>query len=153
MNTLSFWISGVPVGKGSMKAFYVKKLNRAVITHDNKRTKPWQSLVSLTASEEAMKQGWELVESNAILIRMTFNLQRPKGHYGSGKNADKLKPSAPQENTKAPDVDKLARLMLDAFTGILWRDDSQVVTLQARKCYTHGMPGVSVEVDAIGEPQ
>lgn len=34
-----------------------------------------------------------------------------------------------------PDIDKLARAILDAGTGILYGDDSQVVSLSASKRY------------------
>lgn len=37
--------------------------------------------------------------------------------------------------TKRPDVDKLGRAVLDALTGIVWRDDCQVIGLQLVKGY------------------
>lgn len=36
---------------------------------------------------------------------------------------------------KRPDVDKLGRAVLDALTGIVWRDDCQVVGLTMTKRY------------------
>ena len=68
---------------------------------------------------------------------------RPRAHYGTGRNANRLKDSAPLWHDKRPDVDKLARAVLDAITesGTL-RDDCQVVALSARKRY--GPPGVAI---------
>jgi Holliday junction resolvase RusA-like endonuclease len=37
--------------------------------------------------------------------------------------------------TQKPDVDNYAKLVMDACNGILWQDDSQVVTLLASKIY------------------
>lgn len=37
--------------------------------------------------------------------------------------------------TGKPDIDNLAKLAGDSLNGILWRDDSQIVVLEARKFY------------------
>ena len=44
---------------------------------------------------------------------MNFRFVRPKSHYGTGRNAKKLKPSAPPHHTQKPDATKLLRI----FTG------------------------------------
>ena len=46
-----------------------------------------------------------------------------------------------------PDLNKLSRACLDALTGIVWRDDSQVVRLEAEKEY--GVPGVVIWVERV----
>lgn len=38
-------------------------------------------------------------------------------------------------HTSRPDGDNLAKLVGDALNGIVWRDDSQIVTLQVTKRY------------------
>lgn len=38
-------------------------------------------------------------------------------------------------HTVKPDLDNLCKTVFDAATGILWRDDTQVVNLQASKQY------------------
>ena len=47
--------------------------------------------------------------------------------------------------TVPPDVDKLARSLLDACKGV-WADDSQVVRLEVSKVYATGEPGVAVTI-------
>ena len=47
--TIDFWVAGVPAPGGSKKAFYNPKIGRAIITEDNKRSKPWRALVSQAA--------------------------------------------------------------------------------------------------------
>jgi Holliday junction resolvase RusA-like endonuclease len=44
-----------------------------------------------------------------------------------------------------PDLDKLIRAILDALTGVVWRDDGQVVDIVASKVYAD-TPGVDVVI-------
>jgi Holliday junction resolvase RusA-like endonuclease len=53
-------------------------------------------------------------------------------------------------HTKRPDVDKLARALLDPMKGILWVDDSQVAFCTVNKVYAwDGQPGAFVMVDFL----
>lgn len=45
-------------------------------------------------------------------------------------NAGKLK------HTSRPDIDNLAKLVLDAANGVLWEDDSQIVSMKLTKEYS-----------------
>jgi Holliday junction resolvase RusA-like endonuclease len=70
-----------------------------------------------------------------VCLRVTFDMPRPKGHFGSGRRADILKPSAPHHHTKKPDLDNLAKFVKDVLNGLAWEDDCQVVNLYAVKRY------------------
>ena len=48
---------------------------------------------------------------------------------------------------RRPDIDKHCRACLDSLTGIVWRDDAQVVRLEASKDY--GIPSVMIWVEPI----
>jgi Holliday junction resolvase RusA-like endonuclease len=78
----------------------------------------------------------------AVSIAATFYVARPAYHFGTGRNAGRLKPSAPAFPVKRSggDLDKLARALLDALTGIVYRDDSQVVELDLRKRFADSGP-------------
>jgi crossover junction endodeoxyribonuclease RusA len=67
-------------------------------------------------------------------VGITWSLARPKSHWGTGRNADRLKPSAPAYPTSPPDLDKLTRAVFDALTksGRLG-DDAQIVDAWIRK--------------------
>lgn len=55
-------------------------------------------------------------------------------------------------HTKQPDIDKLLRALLDAMTGIVWVDDSQVCYCVANKVYAwQGSPGAVVVVDFMND--
>lgn len=79
-----------------------------------------------------------------IKLKLIFYMKRPKNHYGTGKNSDKLKGSAPVFHTKKPDIDNLAKLFIDAMNGIYWKDDTVISTLICRKVYTEGAPRTDV---------
>jgi Holliday junction resolvase RusA-like endonuclease len=68
-----------------------------------------------------------------VAVELRFAMPRPKSHFG----AKGLKPSAPQFHAGKPDVDNLAKLLLDRITRSerIWRDDSQVVQLEVSKAY------------------
>lgn len=61
-----------------------------------------------------------------LQVDLGFYMPRPKGHYGTGKNANRLKPTAPLLHTSRPDIDNLRKLVMDAMTGVFWRDDALV---------------------------
>lgn len=63
----------------------------------------------------------------AVRIEVKFYFARPKSHYGTGKNAGRLKPSAPREYLGTPDLDKLTRTVADCLTqsGVIV-DDKQI---------------------------
>jgi len=85
----------------------------------------------------------------ALGVTITFVMPRNKGHFGSGRNAAVLKPTAPRWHTVRPDIDKLSRAVLDALKGIAWLDDSQVVQKHVTKRYAdaHEPPGAQVWIE------
>ena len=64
-------------------------------------------------------------------------MPRPKTHYRQGKFKGILKDNIPQFYTKTPDVDNLAKLVLDSIAGDdgFFLDDKQVVELNCIKRY------------------
>src|SRR5215472_3525905 len=49
----------------------------------------------------------------AVGVSVLFWLPRPRSHYRTGRHADVVKPTAPRRPTGRPDLDKLARAVLD----------------------------------------
>ena len=141
-NAISFFAAGIPVAKGSAKAFYNKKAARAFVVQDNEaRQKPFAS----TITHEAIVAGVRPCDG-PVFVRMRFTFPRPKKHY-RGK-AMTLRDDAPDIHVNTPDVDKLVRLVFDALTGVAWQDDKQAQIDGALKRYAMDgeMPGVTVVI-------
>ena len=138
-----FEVLGRPVTQGSTRTIPLKEKGGGYRTrpdgrpmlvpkHDNAdKLYAWRQEVACTA--RAKYDGPLLV--GALRVNMTFQFPRPKNHYGTGRNAGKLKASAPKYHTTRPDRLKLARSVEDALTGVLWRDDSQTVEGDTKKEY------------------
>ncbi len=74
--------------------------------------------------------------TEAVSLDIEFWFPRPKS----------VKPSKRPHLTTKPDLSKLVRGAEDALTGVLFRDDSQVVTLVASKRYVDGPAGARITV-------
>jgi Holliday junction resolvase RusA-like endonuclease len=133
---LIFTVFGRPQPKGSKKQFRWTPregggINSRLVESNEATLRPWMTAISATAAER-----WtgELM-TGPVGIELLFCFARPRGHYGTGRNAGVVRNAAPAQMAVKPDVDKLVRTALDALTGILFRDDAQVVELRARKQY------------------
>jgi Holliday junction resolvase RusA-like endonuclease len=90
------------------------------------------------------------VFDGAVELRLGFELPRPLGHHGTGRNRGKVKRSAPAWPGVIPDLDKLVRCVCDAITDAgLWHDDAQVCSIQAAKRYATGPSGVIITVTEL----
>ena len=155
---LKLRVYGTPVPQGSTKAFALRKggvpTGRTVVTSDNRKTKPWrQKIVDEAMAQASYITGWAGREGMPLAVSLVFVMPRPDGHFGTGKNALVLRPSAPPRPARKPDLDKLVRAVFDALTDAgIWRDDGQVVQLHTSKVYAHGeeRPGVEIEVGVCG---
>lgn len=142
---IAFTVYGTPAQMGSKKAFV--RGNRAIITDDNsQKRKQWANAVA-TAAADAMN-GQPLTREPLRLF-VQFWFARPKSHYGSGKNANKLKDSAPASHAQSPDLDKLIRCLGDALTGIVYNDDRQIVVITASRNWTEEQERAEVEISEI----
>jgi Holliday junction resolvase RusA-like endonuclease len=101
----------------------------------SKKIQPWRA--SIQYASAAQYKGDPIAEP--VALDVTFVLPRGKSHYGTGRNAEKLKGSAPRHHTKTPDLDKLCRALCDGLTvkcgGNVLIDDSCVVELKSAKRY------------------
>lgn len=131
---IKFIVYGKAQPGGSKRGFPYKKKEGGLgvrISDMNPKASSWKHDVISAAMEVC---SGELL-TGPLQVRFTFFIQRPQGHYGTGRNAGKLKPSAPTYPTKRPDVLKLSRPVEDALTGVIWKDDSQIVRESLQKLY------------------
>jgi len=139
--SISFFVPGIPVSQGSKRAFVIRDKSgrhRPVLTESAKGLPQWRATVALAGRQALMKGnegatvGWWA--KKALLVRLAFYLPRPASL-----------PKKVQDAVKRPDLDKLTRAVLDALTGIVWVDDSQITRLELAKDYAH-TPHHNVEV-------
>lgn len=126
MPTVAFYVHGVPQPQGSMRAFV--RGGKPVITSSNKNLGDWRRLIADQAQPHAR------MHDGPICVRLAFRMPKPK--------------SAPKTKLwcdKRPDLDKLVRSALDSLTGIMWKDDAQVVEIVASKLYAE-QTGVDITI-------
>lgn len=130
MGCLRFDVIGTPAPQGSKR-----HVGNGVMVESSKKVKPWRQDVAAAAREAAEREGWTAPDGD-VPVFVSFRLARPRGHYGTGRNASVVRPSAPLRPAVKPDLDKLLRSTLDALTtsGVI-RDDAQVCLLSATKEY------------------
>lgn len=137
--SLTFTTYGLPVPQGSTRAFVVN--GRAVTTSANRNLRPWRDTMAAAARfamQEATENAPGSLLDGPVRVSATFTLPRPK-----------TRPRRDRWPDRKPDVDKLARGLLDALSGPVFKDDAQVVWLEVAKRYVGDEwalpePGVSV---------
>jgi crossover junction endodeoxyribonuclease RusA len=114
---LSIFVPGHPAPQGSKR-----HVGNGVMIESSKNVKPWRSDIRSALIDSAgQPRAWF---DGAVSCTLVFIMPRP---------VSTPKRSTPPA-TKKPDVDKLARALLDAIGSAgVWRDDSQVVELLASK--------------------
>jgi len=86
----------------------------------------------------------ELVQTSApdkplagpLRIDCYFFYGHLKSHYGTGRNVEKLKDSAPVWKSTKPDRDNCDKFVLDALDGVFFLNDSQVCDGRITKRYS-----------------
>lgn len=160
MTALRFFVEGRPQTAGSKTAFTNPKTGKAIVTESGDRNakKAWREDLREAARRAIESSGREWPTVAACEVEFVFHRRRPKGHFGSGRNAGVVKASAPAHPTSRPDVLKLARAAEDALTGIVWHDDAAIVDERLRKVWgdregcTVTVRLLSVEADASTLP-
>src|SRR5690606_12970535 len=135
-------VHGIPAPQGSKR-----HVGGGRMIESSKKVGPWREAVKAAVLAATGRRPTTLDGPGEIV--MTFFLPRPRGHYGTGRNAGRVRDSAPTEPTTKPDLDKLVRTTLDALTDVgAIRDDAQVVRIEAAKGYSRPeeSPGATIHV-------
>lgn len=140
MTTFAFQVRGQPQTQGSKRAFVNRHTGRAVVAEAGGQAhKDWRARLAMAAQECI---GAAPLLDGPVYVSLHFRVQKPA-------SAPKRARTWPIK-ARSGDCDKLARCALDAFIGVLFGDDSQVVRLVVSKDW--GDPGVSCTVaqDDVG---
>lgn len=109
------FVEGTPVPQGS------KSLSRTGVMYEaNKALKPWRKEVTAAALWVAGPQ-FELMQG-PLIVSIWFTMPRP--------------PTVKRESPSVkPDLDKMCRAVLDSLSGIVYKDDAQIVRIDAIESY------------------
>lgn len=134
MRVLNFYIPEVPHAQQRMR------FTKAGKTYSPNTAQEHWTIVHV---QQDLPKGFELL-TGPLWLDVDFYFHRPKAHFGTGRNAGKLKPSAPWYPHKVvKDLDNLVKNTADALNNIVYVDDRQIVRLTASKAYVNS-PGSTV---------
>jgi Holliday junction resolvase RusA-like endonuclease len=114
---IEFVVPGPPAVKGSTLSFFDR--GRIVTKTDSKNGRAWARSVAWIAKSAGVRV---IPKGHGVIVSIVYEFQPPLVAKRS-------------EPCVRPDVDKLARALLDALTGVAYEDDGQVVALTVRKTY------------------
>lgn len=108
------------------------------MVHSNRHLPAWRALVAnhvlaaIIRTERHAGRRFPLI--GAVDLSVTFNFNRPKNHYRTGRHAGSLRPAAPTYMQVGPDLDKLVRSIGDSLTSACAIvDDKQIHLIHAAK--------------------
>lgn len=148
MSSVRLHVLGQPYPQGSIKMVPRKNGTGFAPTYP-KQVWEWRAKVQQAVADAMMADDLEPF-LGPVEVHLGFEFAHLLGHFGTGRNAGKLKPSAPKHPIVAPDLDKLVRGVCDAITDAgLWKDDAQVAFIRAGKRYVTTAPGVHITIAEV----
>ena len=134
---IRFFVQGIPK---SMRVSGVARFQRACKVHmvPKRSNSEWATLVGQIGREHAPERPLK----GPIAFSARFFMPRPKS---AGKRVT--------YPLTRPDIDNLCSKLTDAWNGVFYQDDSQVVRFAVSKAFAEdGKPGVEITVVEIGDP-
>lgn len=116
-------IPGEPVAQGRPRGFFNKHLGRAVFV-DPKKSRSWKGAAQVHMREQLGADHQLITGPVRVEVIAFFTLA--KSHH-------RKKPVGRAWKLGRPDAENVLKAVLDAATGIVWQDDSQVVDVRVRK--------------------
>lgn len=148
---VSFYVPGLPKPAGSKRGFLIKRngqyTGKVAVVDACEKSREWKAIV---AQDAAIAMVGQQMFTGPVKLMVAFHMPRLKSHFGTGRNANTLKVTAPKYPAVKPDLLKLTRAIEDAMTGIVWRDDAQIVIEEMTKIYANG-PGCEITVTEAAE--
>jgi Holliday junction resolvase RusA-like endonuclease len=136
---VTYMVEGNPVGKGRPK--FARRGN-FVSTYTPTKTRDYEDLIKDSA-RQAMGSA-EILET-PVTVAIYITVPIPASY---SKKRTEACLSGSERPIKKPDIDNVAKCFLDAMNEIVYKDDTQVLTLHIKKVYgTVGMVEVMVAED------
>jgi Holliday junction resolvase RusA-like endonuclease len=122
MKELRFVISGNPLAK---KRPRFARRGKFVTTYNDQQTEEGKFICIM---QSQLNGHQPIPAGTAIHLEAFFGMPFPSSM--SQKKRDTA------DHTKKPDVDNLIKFLKDCANGIIWHDDSQVISVKAIKAYS-----------------
>lgn len=135
---IQFTIPGNPVPKAR------PRVTRTGHTYTPKKTADYEKLVQIYAKQEmAIQQLNPTTEAVRLTVEAFFPIPASwtKAKKEKALNGD-------LKHTSKPDSDNLIKAVQDALNGIVYKDDSQIVSVSGSKAYS-SEPKVEVTVETV----
>jgi Holliday junction resolvase RusA-like endonuclease len=133
--SVQFTIDAAPVPKGrprySARSGFVR-------TYTPKKTADYETIVRVAAQQAMTREPLETPTAVYLYIRLPIPKSYPKKRVAACL-------TGLERPVKKPDIDNLAKSVLDGLNGTVYKDDGQIVSLHVTKVYA-ASPGVDVLV-------
>ena len=133
---IRFWVPGEPKGKARARTFYNPRMGRM------QSVTPESTMVYENLIRTCYRQAYDgrIADGIPVVVEITAFFDVPKSaskKRKAGMIGGEIMP------TKKPDIDNIAKVILDAMNGLVYHDDTQVIGLTVNKLYGEE-PGVMV---------
>lgn len=149
MNKLEFNIPGAPKAQARPRFGVVtnKKTGKShAVAFDPKQSRDHKNWIKFCATDAVKICGWQYSEKPlAVVIEAYFEIPKSK--------TKKFKEGAMQGTilpVVKPDLDNIAKGVLDALNTVIFKDDSQIVELTVKKFY-NDEPYTKVLIQELGD--
>jgi Holliday junction resolvase RusA-like endonuclease len=133
MGMIQFTVYGEPVAQGRPR---FTTINGHAKAYDPAKSRDYKQYVRLVASQHKPDKPLEGALALQVNIYRSIPKSFSKKKHTQAENGE-IRP------TTKPDVDNFLKVIKDALKGIVWKDDSQVVSAMVNKWYSE-QPRVEV---------
>lgn len=131
--SLTFHVDINPVPKGRPR---FSKVGGFMRSYTPKKTSDYETEVRTQAQTVMTREPLE----TPVAVYLYFRLPIPRSH---SKKRQEACLTGSERPIKKPDIDNLAKSVLDGLNGVVWHDDSQIVSLHLTKVYARN-PGIDL---------
>lgn len=140
METVRFTVPGAPKGKARARTVRSKRWNILIYARRYYAIREFDQVLLQTGIKQ-----YHFNDGQPLKVTII-------AYYPIVKSTNRKKKQQMLEDlmfpTKKPDIDNIAKSILDALNKLAYRDDTQVVTLHMEKHYAED-PRVEVEIEEI----
>lgn len=135
---INFTVYGEPVAQGRPKFTTVSGFAKA---YDPAKSKDYKHYVRF----EALKVKPDVLLDGALQLRVVTYRSIPKSF---SKKKTELALNGNLRPVTKPDIDNIVKGIKDSLKGVIWKDDSQVVSLEGSKWYSDN-PRVEIIIKEV----